>query len=140
MNADAGVIYQEKTEFVHYVQKMKLAMNSTICFHVIILITKENCTLKKSLEINLILWNSRKLCHLKINMIFKNNVDLLSSLCKENSKAIKLDIYCKQYIVYFYTMVAYDVTLTGFFWVFFSNFKVICLTVKITYYDWLIGV
>ena len=68
-------------------------------------------------------------------MIFKNNVDLLSSLCKENSKAIKLDIYCKQYIVYFYTMVAYDVTLTGFFWVFFSNFKVICLTVKITYYD-----
>jgi len=55
LNADAGVIYQEKTAFVHYVQKMKLAINSIIYFHVIILITKENCTFKKSLETDLIL-------------------------------------------------------------------------------------
>jgi len=55
LNADAGVIYQEKTEFVHYVQNMKLAMNSIIYLHVIILITKENCTLQKSLETDLIL-------------------------------------------------------------------------------------
>jgi hypothetical protein len=40
---------------------MKLEMNSIIYFHVIILITKENCTLKKSLGTDLILWNSRKL-------------------------------------------------------------------------------
>jgi len=70
---------KEKTEFVHYVQKMKLAMNSIIHFHVIILIIKENCTLNKSLEKDIILWNSRKLWHLKINTIFKNYVDLLSS-------------------------------------------------------------
>jgi len=51
----AGVIYQEKTKFVHFVQKMKLAINSIIYFHVIILIIKENCTLEKSLETDLIL-------------------------------------------------------------------------------------
>lgn len=31
-------------------KKMKLAVNPTIYFHVVILITKENCTLKKCLE------------------------------------------------------------------------------------------
>ena len=46
---------QREAEFVHYVQKMKLAMNSIIHFHVIILITKENCTLNKSLEKDIIL-------------------------------------------------------------------------------------
>ena len=104
-NADAGAIYKEKTEFIHYVQKMKLAMNSIIYFHVIILITKENCTLNKSLETDMIFWNSRKLWHLKINMIFKYYVDLLSwgtvviinkGVCP-NSKATKLFMYilCK---------------------------------------------
>ena len=52
---DAGVIYQEKTDFLHFAQKIKLEMNSIIYFHVIILITKENCTLKKSLETDQIL-------------------------------------------------------------------------------------
>jgi hypothetical protein len=52
---DAGIIYQEKTEFVQYVKKLKLAMNSIIYFHMIILITKENCTLKERLETDLIL-------------------------------------------------------------------------------------
>ena len=45
----------KKVEYLHCVQKMKLAMNSTIYFHVIILITKENYTLNLILEIVLIL-------------------------------------------------------------------------------------
>jgi hypothetical protein len=44
-----------ETRHVHYVQKMKLEMNSIIYFHVIILITTESYTLKKSLETDLIL-------------------------------------------------------------------------------------
>ena len=58
----------KKVEYLHCVQKMKLAMNSTIYFHVIILITKENYTLNLTLEIVLILWNSRKLSYLKISI------------------------------------------------------------------------
>jgi hypothetical protein len=60
LNADAGIIYQEKTEFVQYAKKMKLAMNFIIYFHMIILITKENCTLKERLVIYIFISHNPK--------------------------------------------------------------------------------
>ena len=69
-----------KLEFIHCAQKMKLAMNSTIYFHAIILITKENWTLNKILETDVI--------HFTLN--FKESM---------TSKTTKILDYCYHYIV-----------------------------------------